>query len=187
MRSEDNGNDRADHGNFDEITSREGITLIDFWASWCGPCLRFAPIYDRVSEKHPDITFGKVDTEDQQELAARYDIRSIPTIMAIRDGVIVFAQPGPARGRGRGADPPGARAGHGRGQGHRSTRHDAIRLDRLRAPTKTDWPKLGLRPCSARRAPESPSGRRRGAGRRFWAVGAAAAHHEPAEQPTGLT
>lgn len=81
-------------GNFDEITSREGITLIDFWASWCGPCLRFAPIYDRVSEKHPDVTFGKVDTEDQQELAARYDIRSIPTIMAIRDGVIVFAQPG---------------------------------------------------------------------------------------------
>ena len=80
--------------NFDEITSADGITLIDFWASWCGPCLRFAPVYDRVSEKHPDITFGKVDTEDQQELAARYDIRSIPTIMAIRDGVIVFAQPG---------------------------------------------------------------------------------------------
>ena len=80
--------------NFDEITSADGITLIDFWASWCGPCIRFAPIYDRVSEKHPDVTFGKVDTEDQQELAARYDIRSIPTIMAIRDGVIVFAQPG---------------------------------------------------------------------------------------------
>jgi thioredoxin len=80
--------------NFDEITGADGITLIDFWASWCGPCLRFGPTYDRVSEKHPDITFGKVDTEDQQELAARYDIRSIPTLMAIRDGVIVFAQPG---------------------------------------------------------------------------------------------
>ena len=80
--------------NFDEITSRDGITLIDFWAAWCGPCVRFAPVYERVSEKHPDITFAKVDTEAQVELQARYDIRSIPTIMAIRDGVIVFAQPG---------------------------------------------------------------------------------------------
>jgi len=80
--------------NFDEITSKDGITLVDFWASWCGPCVRFAPIYERVSEKYPDITFGKVDTEAQLELQARYDIRSIPTIMAIRDGVIVFAQPG---------------------------------------------------------------------------------------------
>ncbi len=80
--------------NFDEITSGDGIVLVDFWASWCGPCLRFAPTYERVSEKHPDIVFGKVDTEAQVELAARYDIRSIPTIMALRDGVIVFAQPG---------------------------------------------------------------------------------------------
>lgn len=80
--------------NFDEITSRDGITLVDFWASWCGPCVRFAPTYERMSEKYPDITFGKVDTEAQVELQARYDIRSIPTIMAIRDGVIVFAQPG---------------------------------------------------------------------------------------------
>jgi thioredoxin 1 len=78
---------------FDEKVG-SGIALVDFWASWCGPCMRFAPTYERLSEKHPDITFAKVDTEAQQDLAIQFQISSIPTIMAIRDGVIVYSQPG---------------------------------------------------------------------------------------------
>ena len=79
---------------FMEVTSAEGITLVDFWAEWCGPCHRFAPVYERVSEKHPDITFAKVDTEAEQALAVEFQIFSIPTIMAIRDGVVVYQQAG---------------------------------------------------------------------------------------------
>jgi thioredoxin 1 len=79
---------------FVEVTGGEGITLVDFWAEWCGPCHRFAPVYEKVSENHPDITFAKVDTEAEQALAAEFQIYSIPTIMAIRDGVVVYQQAG---------------------------------------------------------------------------------------------
>jgi thioredoxin 1 len=79
---------------FENLTQSSGITLVDFWADWCGPCHRFAPVYEKVSQKHPDITFGKVDTEAEPALAAELQIYSIPTIMAIRDGVVVYQQAG---------------------------------------------------------------------------------------------
>ena len=79
---------------FDGIIEDNGIVLVDFWADWCGPCKAFAPVFERAAETHEDIVFGKINTEDQPELAGAFGISAIPTLMAFREGIPVFAQPG---------------------------------------------------------------------------------------------
>jgi len=80
--------------NFEETVTGNGIVLVDWWADWCGPCKMFAPTFEASSEKHADVVFGKIDTEDQQELSAEAGIQSIPTLMAFRDGILLYSQPG---------------------------------------------------------------------------------------------
>src|ERR1019366_9046903 len=79
---------------FTEAVAQDGIVLVDFWAAWCGPCRAFAPVFGAAAEEHPDIVFGKVDTEAEPALARSLNIMSIPTLMAFRDGILVFSQPG---------------------------------------------------------------------------------------------
>ena len=80
--------------NFQEIVEKPGIVLLDFWAEWCGPCKVFAPVFEKAAEKHPDVVFGKIDTEAEQDLAQAVGISAIPTIMVFRDGVLLFRESG---------------------------------------------------------------------------------------------
>jgi len=81
-------------GSFDEVVAANDTVLVDFWASWCGPCRAFAPVFERVSGRYPDLVFGKVDTETETELARSFNIMSIPTLMVFREQVLLYAQPG---------------------------------------------------------------------------------------------
>lgn len=84
--------------NFDEVVSNNDFIIVDFWATWCGPCQSFGPIFEETSEKHQDIVFAKVNTEEQQELAAHFQVRSIPTLMIFRERVVIYSQPGALQG-----------------------------------------------------------------------------------------
>ena len=80
--------------NFNSTVNGDGLTLVDFWAEWCGPCRMFGPIFEKMSERHPDATFGKLNTEAEPEVAATFQISSIPTLMIIRDSVLLYSEPG---------------------------------------------------------------------------------------------
>jgi len=80
--------------NFEQVVTGNGTVIVDFWAPWCGPCRGFAPVFESASEKHPDIVFAKINTDEEQEIASHFNIRSIPTLMIFRDQIIIFAQPG---------------------------------------------------------------------------------------------
>ena len=84
--------------NFNDLIKNNDFVIVDFWAPWCGPCKGFAPVYEELSEKYPDIVFAKVNTEEEQQLAAEFQIRSIPTLMLFREQIILFAQPGALQG-----------------------------------------------------------------------------------------
>ncbi len=84
--------------NFNEIITDNDFVIVDFWAPWCGPCKGFAPVYEELSEKYPDLVFAKVNTEDEQQLAGEFQIRSIPTLMIFREQIILFSQPGALQG-----------------------------------------------------------------------------------------
>ena len=84
--------------NFNEVFTREGIVFVDWWAPWCGPCRMFAPVFEAAAARHRDITFGKVNTDTQSALAGAFNIRSIPTLMVFRDGILLYEQPGLVQG-----------------------------------------------------------------------------------------
>ena len=80
--------------NFEEVVTSNSTVIVDYWAPWCGPCRGFAPVFEKVAEQHPDVVFAKVNTDEEQEIAAHFQIRSIPTLMVFREQIIVFSQPG---------------------------------------------------------------------------------------------
>jgi thioredoxin 1 len=80
--------------NFEKVVTSNPTVVVDYWAPWCGPCRGFAPVFEKVAEAHPDVVFAKVNTDEEQEIAAHFQIRSIPTLMVFRDQIIVFSQPG---------------------------------------------------------------------------------------------